>query len=477
MTLRDNLIAAGSVATLALLLASFVGVDFSHPPPQHISPVTGFPTWHQDYVHETREVTFSFTLLALLFSTGAAFAAHRSVRNPSRSLTGFVTLQTGIENASTQINQFILIYIDATWIAIIAYMFLDVGKIWAVVGALHNLLEVALLILLQSGGRVNSMSFGLYMFLYVCVTILLSVYLQWPLDAVFFRWQGLCSDFGLIVVFVRTYFSTKKQLSAFGSPDRHDLQLAKAQQAADMLEQQQLQQQLHPVASSSLQSATMTPPASAAASPADGRHHPLHHLHPNWKKFVARAPSPAGNGSDDSDAENASAGLPSSFRHHQERRQQHTNSTLTPESAHSSRLGGGETVIEVVNPSTHAKVSVVALNNDSQIWGVQWKNPEQLLLLVAAAIFHVIGNCVTTIWITNLYAMAVFQISYGVSFPLYAYYLYVDNHALRQTKVYLPDFKSKVKNLTGFSLALIGATATVRAGLYVATQTASQGLL
>lgn len=132
----------------------------------------------------------SFTLLALLFTLTASYVAYRATRKPSRSLTGFVTLPSGNEETSTQINEFIQIYINATLAAVVAYLFFDVGKIWAVVGALHNLLEVALLIVLQSGGRVTGMSFGLYMFLYVCITILLSVYLSWPLDAIFFRWQG-----------------------------------------------------------------------------------------------------------------------------------------------------------------------------------------------------------------------------------------------------------------------------------------------
>ncbi|KAK3815877.1 MAG: hypothetical protein JOS17DRAFT_759162 [Linnemannia elongata] len=132
----------------------------------------------------------SFTLLALIFTLTASYVARRATRKPSRSLTGFVTLPSGNEETSTQINEFIELYINATLVAVVGYLFFDVGKIWAVVGALHNLLEVALLIVLQSGGRVTGMSFGLYMFTYVVVTILLSVYLSWPLDAIFFRWQG-----------------------------------------------------------------------------------------------------------------------------------------------------------------------------------------------------------------------------------------------------------------------------------------------
>lgn len=75
----------------------------------------------------------SFTLLALIFSSTAAYAARRAIRGPSRSLTGFVTLKDGHESSSTQINTFIELYIFATWAAVVAYLFVDVGKIWAVV--------------------------------------------------------------------------------------------------------------------------------------------------------------------------------------------------------------------------------------------------------------------------------------------------------------------------------------------------------
>ncbi|KAF9115723.1 hypothetical protein BGX27_006670 [Mortierella sp. AM989] len=458
MAVRDILFAVGAAAALAALFASFVGVKLNDPPPQHKSPITGFPTWHQEYENEVKEITFSFTMLALLFATGAAYGAHRATRSPSRSLTGFVTLATGNEESSTQINEFIQYYINATWVAIFGYLFFDVGKIWAVVGALHNLLEVALLIVFQSGGRVSSMSFGLYMFVYVCITIVLSVYLQWPLDAIFFRWQGLCSDFGLIVVFVRTYFSTKKQLKAFGDVDRHDAELAKAQKAADQLAQEQEQQHRSGTmaSSSSLQSVSIPVTPST-----NGSHNPLHHLHSGWKKFVALAPNPH--------AQSATTNGNSS---------QNSNASLTPPASQTPQFGGERaSIINLVPASTNGHssnqtISIVALNQNSSIWGVKWHNPDQILLLIAGAVFHVLGNCVTTIWITSTYAMAAFHISYGVAFPLYAYYLYVDNHALRQTKVYLPDF-SKIKTFTGACLALAGATATIRAGLYVSTRAAS----
>lgn len=87
----------------------------------------------------------SFTLLALLFSSTAAYAAHRAIRAPSRSLTGFVTIKDGHESSSTQINTFIKLYIYATWAAVVAYLFLDVGKIWAVVSVVIACAKLSLL--------------------------------------------------------------------------------------------------------------------------------------------------------------------------------------------------------------------------------------------------------------------------------------------------------------------------------------------
>ncbi|KAG0209297.1 hypothetical protein BGX28_010400 [Mortierella sp. GBA30] len=488
---RDIVFAVASGAALLGVCATFIGVKVDDPPTQYISPLTGFPTWHAVFEDEVKEINMSFILLALIFSAGASYAAYRATRPPSRSLTGFVTISTGNEEPSTQINQFIKWYIYATLIAVVAYLLFDVGKIWAVAGALHNLFEVALLIVFYSGGRVSSMSFGLYLFTYVCITIVTSVYLHWPLDAIFFRWQGLCSDFGLILVFVRTYIATKKQLDAFGNRDRHDEQLAKGQEAADRLSQEQHKattmessSSLHSVNLTAGQSSSVSPngPGSPLPTTTQSSHNPLRHIQSGWKKFVALAPTLNGddhdhdqsieplNGHGASAARAISSPTPGSVNGH--------NHIGRP------RFGGepAQTVVTLNTTTTNgphagnSKVNVIALNQDNDsIWGVQWHNPDQLWLLIAASIFHVVGNCVTTIWSRSVLAMAVFQISYGISYPLYAYYLYVDNHALRQTKVYLAE-NTKLKTLTGACLSLLGATVTIRLGLLVATKAASHTL-
>ncbi|KAF9579692.1 hypothetical protein BGW38_003945, partial [Lunasporangiospora selenospora] len=432
---------------------------------------------------EVKEITFSFTLVALLFATGAAYASYRATRRPSRSLTGFVS-QSGHESASTQVNQFIKWYINATWIAILGYLFFDVGKIWAVVGALHNLLEVALLIVLQSGGRVSSLYFGLYMFVYVCVTIILSVYLSWPMDAIFFRWQGLCSDFGLVVFFIRMYCSTKKQLDQYESGASHDQQLALAQVEADRLEMDH-----HLASSSSFHSVNLAGANGQANGHANGhangqangqangsssQPHTLQQIHTGFKKFVARAPRIPGlhDSSSESDSDNEGRNPNASLSPPRQSRPRQDRPVVIPIAQNGHGVADGNGTANA-HGSPERTLTIVELNQDPDIWGVEWHNPNQIRLLIAAAIFHVLGNCVTTIWAMSTAAMAAFHISYGLSFPLYAYYLYVDNHALRQTKIYLPDC-SKFKTITGVCLSLIGATATVRAGLFVATRAAAE---
>ncbi|KAF9916233.1 hypothetical protein BX616_004282 [Lobosporangium transversale] len=456
MGLRDILRAAATLAALVTLGFSFVGVKMNDPPEQSRSPLTGFPTWHGTIPNEDKEVNYAFVLAALLFTVGASYLSHRATKSPSRSLTGFVTLSTGNEESSVQVNELIQYYIDATTISVVGYIFFDVGKIWAVVGVLHNLLEVALLLTFLQGGRVTKVSFGLYLFVYVCLVILFSVYLDWPKDAIFFRWQGLCSDFGLVIMFVRIFISTKKQLEAFGNRDLHDEELARAQSVVERLAQEQERSGSidalaihHPKAGDRI--AHTAGPSSATVAV----NSPLDYLQSGLKKFVALPPTPP-----------------------QSHQPKDRSPESTPRSQHQAHFDGETVHVLVGDDSANVDANdctrpvVRTLSKDKSIWGVEWYNPNQLLILIAASVFHLVGNVLVTIWPRSMYALAAFQFSYGVVFPLYAYYLYVDNHALRQTKVYLPQF-TKVKTFTVICLTFIGATLTIRLALYFSTRPAS----
>ncbi|KAF9160839.1 hypothetical protein DFQ26_005134 [Actinomortierella ambigua] len=489
------------VLILLATFASFIGVKLDNPPPQHISPVTGYPTWHETYPQYEDELGMAFTSLSLIFTLFSSYIAWRANRPPSRSLTGWVS-KNGREETSFQINLMVLYYVLATFAAIVGYIFLDVGKIWAVVGALHNLLEVMLLVLFAYGGRVESLSYGLVMFVYVVLTIVLSEYGPWPIDAVFFRWQGLCSDFGLLIFFTRLYVTTLNQLKAFGDLNKHDKLLRQQQRAVDQN-----------VAAIVAENAT-APTAMSANQPAED-HRQLEALERIKKHLVAKAPAPeqarqqqqeqeeeahrseartsrrarfthlfydnsSSSSDDSSDDERASrnpfhrSGLQKSkgvaatlHNGSAEPPVQHTNGHAASSTTHLLSPSEANTSIAIPPPLSVNDV----VHQSSVEWGVKWRNPDQLLLLIAAAFFHVAGNVVTTIWTQSLPALAVFQISYGLAFPLYGYYLYVDNHALRQTKVYLPS-TSKASYVLYVSLSIFLSTLTVRLGLYVASKAA-----
>ncbi|KAF9363531.1 hypothetical protein BGX34_003888 [Mortierella sp. NVP85] len=369
----------------------------------------------------------------------ASYIGYRAVRPPSRSYTGFVTLSTGKEETSTQINTFILYYIYVTWAAILAYLFFDAGKIWAVIGTLHNLLEVVLMVAFHHGGRITSVTFALYMFVYVVMVIVLSAYLSWPADAIFFRWQGLCSDFALIFVFSRTYFATKTQLGEHGGCNNHDEELAAATRKmanrAQRPEQQRHVQELREERQRLLQ-----------------RQEELQQQNPR----DTRQREELGRQLDEVDHQL------DRLEFQQNRRQFRDSVTLMAATPIQDDL--------VPNGDDVMLITAGMIDEEKPVWSVIWHNPRQLLLLIAAASFHVLGNCMTTIFAKSTYAQGVFLVSYGLSFPLYAYYLYIDNHALRQTKIYLPS----TSKYTFFSLvcwSIFFSTAIVRLGLFVAKST------
>ncbi|KAG0006707.1 hypothetical protein BGZ65_004952 [Modicella reniformis] len=301
-------------------------------------------------------------------------------------MTGIVTLprlssgERIKEVTSTQFNTFILYYIYATWLAVVGFFLFDISKVWSVVGAMHNLLEVALLVGLHSGGQTTNVRFALYLFTYVFLVVVASIYLPWPVDAVFFRWQGLCSDYGLIIMFSRMYSTTKAQLEISGGADVHDQRIAIVQ-------------------------------SGIACS-----------------NNIASIYSIQNQSNGDLDTH-----------------------------AHSNNAANNNTVDAINNE----------LDLENPVWSSKWENPRQLLFLIVAAIVHTFGNDFATIFSTQPYANGVFLASYGITFPLYAYYLYVDTHALRQSKIYMPQFAA-LKNFTVTCYCIALATFTVRLGfLYI----------
>ncbi|KAI8352716.1 hypothetical protein B0O80DRAFT_499410 [Mortierella sp. GBAus27b] len=463
MTVRDNLYAVAAATSLLAAFASFIGAPKSEPPQQHISPITGYPVWHQTLEGEIRQVTHTFILLAFTLATVSAYAAYRAVRAPSRSLTGLVTLSTGEERTSTQINTFILYYIYVTWVAILGYLFFDAGKLWSVVGTLHNLSEIVLLIALHSSGRVTSVAFSMWMIVYVVATIVLSVYLPWPYDAIFFRWQGLCSDFALIIMFVRMYITTKRHLKECGGSCRHDEEIAASWKATHCAQQKLLQELQH------------------ERECVWHKQQQIVQKHQQLQQEQQESQQLRELRAQREQLEDQLAQLDDQveqLQYKQGRRQQQFRGSATlmggvpiqlPDSPVRGSNSTNSTLDAIPSHQERERLLVTAgmLDMEEPVWSVVWHNPRQLLILVAGAVVHVVGNVLTTIFAKSVHSQAVFLVSYGLSFPLYAYYLYIDNNALRQTKIYLPDF-SKVKNFTVVCWSIFGSTLVIRLGLFYA---------
>ena len=98
--------------------------------------------------------------------------------------------KNGVSIPTTLFNQLISMYIFMTFIAAIAYFVLDVGKVWAVWGLLHNMLEIAILLVLHNNGKIKSNWFFVWMGLYMLVTSVFGTWLDWPNDGIYFKIQG-----------------------------------------------------------------------------------------------------------------------------------------------------------------------------------------------------------------------------------------------------------------------------------------------
>ncbi|KAG9297482.1 hypothetical protein G9A89_020884 [Geosiphon pyriformis] len=61
-------------------------------------------------------------------------------------------------------------------------------------------------------------------------------------------------------------------------------------------------------------------------------------------------------------------------------------------------------------------------------------HPRQLWLLVIASIFHIGGNLLVTLFNTDGWAYYTLTLTYGITFSLYAFYIYLETHAHDETK-------------------------------------------
>ncbi|RIA96458.1 hypothetical protein C1645_381906 [Glomus cerebriforme] len=307
----------GSITSIVSLLLILVLLLISFPkelgeiPEQDISRWTHYPTWHPELIDYNYEISDALVLLAIIVTTISSYLVLRWSSTPPNYKTYFYK-----DGTTTPTTAFIFIlsyYILLTGFAEITYWVFDVGKLWSVTGLLHNTLEIVILLLLHNGGKLKSNLTFAWLGGFVLFGTILSMKLSWPYDGIWFKIQGLCSDYALIIQFIRIYFITRKNLC------------------------EAIDEQL-----------------------------PL-------------------NNNEQTISSQIDEFFPNSISH-----------------------------------------------------------PDQLILLILASIVHVIGNLANSIWIRSTLAFQIFQLSYVVTWPLYAYYIYVDTHCageFQQKRIYLPDTK------------------------------------
>ncbi|RUP12770.1 hypothetical protein BC936DRAFT_139796 [Jimgerdemannia flammicorona] len=170
-------------------------------PTQGLSRSSGYPAWHglrEDWDLQTLDAVTLWSVIGSGFGAfislryGHLFADHSHLDKSQR----------GSRNLTTIIAWYTIV----TFFSVVSFFILDISKLWSSFGAIHNLVEVSILLVMLFKGHVKGFRY-LYslQFLYILFTVVVCLILPWPYDAVFFKFQGLATDFALVFEFVRLY--------------------------------------------------------------------------------------------------------------------------------------------------------------------------------------------------------------------------------------------------------------------------------
>ncbi|CAG8620978.1 16858_t:CDS:2, partial [Dentiscutata heterogama] len=168
-----------SLLALALVLASFVGVN-PEVPEQVPYRFTGYPTWLpklKGYDPNQLDATLLFNQILLLVSSYFGLKWAFNPPTNRKLITRFYSTsdRDAASIPTTDFDRVLAMYIVLTLLCGLTIFIAGVGKIWVAVGVLHNAAEFAILVMLGSG-------------------------------------QGLCFDWALIIEFTRIYVTTLREL-------------------------------------------------------------------------------------------------------------------------------------------------------------------------------------------------------------------------------------------------------------------------
>ncbi|CAG8816205.1 12914_t:CDS:2, partial [Cetraspora pellucida] len=112
-------------------------------------------------------------------------------------------------------NRLLVLYSFITMLTLSSILIFDIGKFWVALGILHNASEFSVLVLIGSGGKIRSNLFWGILCCYWFFVYIGSLLIEWPYDAVWFKFQGLCFDYALMFTFIRIYINTNQKLKNY----------------------------------------------------------------------------------------------------------------------------------------------------------------------------------------------------------------------------------------------------------------------
>ncbi|RHZ79163.1 hypothetical protein Glove_151g79 [Diversispora epigaea] len=206
-----------SILFFLIVLGSFVTVDLQDIPEQDKSKHTGYPVWTPpiDGVNgrgnDEKSIAAGLFGCVMMSISGYYIIKWTRNNNNKRKITFFV-LNDDKTVPTIEFDVILGVYCLVTTFVSLLYNWINLGKLWMAFGIFHNVLEFIILVNMHYGGRIISSVFLGILSLYVVISTGLSIFLPWPHDALWFKMQGLCLDWALVIQFTRTYFNTKKHI-------------------------------------------------------------------------------------------------------------------------------------------------------------------------------------------------------------------------------------------------------------------------
>ncbi|RIA91013.1 hypothetical protein C1645_875703, partial [Glomus cerebriforme] len=189
---------------------------------QEMSDFTGLPTWFTVPCNYLQTMSKKTSLeFASVFVTGVASLVclrkgkkrYKTIGATFKAITNAIvptqenqenTTHNGATNSGHTIpwsifDAIITVYVIITFIAMVAGSVFGVGKLWAIIGIFHNIMEVFIVGALWHRTKANYII--LIALVYSVVVTGAISQLPWYWDAMFFKFQGLILDFILPVLF------------------------------------------------------------------------------------------------------------------------------------------------------------------------------------------------------------------------------------------------------------------------------------